>query len=357
MASPKNYLSDVLESITSGLVAVDADGCISIFNRAAAELLGCDAESVLGNPYAELFAHEAGVRKDCLYTLHTGRPLKSQEGTIHTRYGRVIPVRFSTMVVRSADGEIIGAIEILDDLTGVRKLEAELDQNRTYAALGEMAASVAHQIRNPLGGIGGFAALLERDMQADDSRRRLVRKIIEGVASLDCIIGDLLRFTRPLHPDLRQVEVQRNLEDMVRNLERHWQQQGYTINCSVNFPEQPVHARLDPQLFQEMVWHLFHDAVESMGGRGNLRVRVARQESSQRLILELQDPKRILKEEERSRLFYPFYTPHGSGIGLSLAIARRIVDRHHGDITVISEPHAGTVYHIELPLLEAEGEN
>lgn len=357
MASPKNYLNDVLESISSGLVAVDTEGRITVFNRAAAELLGCEAQSVVGLRYAELFAHDTGLRRDCLYTLHSGHSLKSQEGTIHTRYGRVIPVRFSTMAVRSADSEIIGAIEIFDDLTEIRKLEAQLDQNRTLAALGEMAASVAHHIRNPLGGIGGFAALLERDMPPEDPRRRLVRKIIDGVASVDRIIADLLMFTRPLHPDLRLIDVQQNLESIVMSLKRRWEQQGYTINCEFDLPPQTIVARLDPQLFQEMVWHLFGDAVESMGGRGDLTARLVRRQCRQRFFIELQDPNRLLKEEERSKLFYPLYTPHGSGIGLSLAIVRRIVDRHHGEFTVISQADTGTIYHIELPALTDETNN
>jgi PAS domain S-box-containing protein len=346
---PNSYLIDVLESISSGLIAVDARGRISVFNRAAAELLGCKACDVLGISYAEIFAHETGVRKDCLYTLHTGHPLSLQEGTIHTRYGRVIPVRFSTMAVKSAGGEITGAIEIFDDLSDLKNLEARLEQSRTHAALGEMAANVAHQIRNPLGGIGGFAALLERDHTLNDEQRRLVRKIIEGVASLDRIITELLMFTRPLLPSLRRVNVQRALVDIIASLKRHWAEAGLKIDCELDLPEEPIWAELDPQLFHEMIWYLFGDAVGFMSENGGLRARLSCRERAQRFAIEVQDPNRLLKEEERTRLFYPFYTLCGSGVGLSLAIVRRIVERHHGEIMVTSEPRTGTVYRVELP--------
>lgn len=353
-AIESGYLNDVLDSISSGLIAVDADGTISIFNRVAASMLGCECGEVLGKPYAELFAHEAGLRKDCLYTLHTGHPLRSQEGTIHTRQGRAIPVCFSTMTVKSAEGEITGAIEIFDDLSGQKELEAQLEQSRTHAALGEMAANVAHQIRNPLGGIGGFAALLERDAALGETQRRLVRKIIEGVASLDRIITELLMFTRPLSPYLQIIDVQRALFENIDSLKRHWDELGFQVECKLDIPDKPLSARFDPQLFHELVWYLLEDAVAAMKGRGELRISLSQRHRSRKLLLSVQDPRRILKEEERSKLFFPFYTTQGSGLGLAMPIARRIVERHHGELAVRSEASIGTVYQVELPALVEE---
>jgi signal transduction histidine kinase len=114
-------------------------------------------------------------------------------------------------------------------------------------------------------------------------------------------------------------------------------------------PEEPIWAELDPQLFHEMIWYLFGDAVGFMSENGGLRARLSCRERAQRFAIEVQDPNRLLKEEERTRLFYPFYTLCGSGVGLSLAIVRRIVERHHGEIMVTSEPRTGTVYRVELP--------
>ncbi len=357
MANESGHLIDVLDSISSGLIAVDGDGTISFFNRAAAILLGCESIEVLGKPYAELFAHETGLRKDCLYTLHTGHPLRSQDGTIHTRQGRVIPVRFSTMTVKSAEGEITGAIEIFEDLSGMKDSEAQLEQGRTHAALGEMAANVAHQIRNPLGGIGGFAALLERDTALGEAQRRLVRKIIEGVAALDRIITELLMFTQPMTPYLQTINAQRALIEIIDSLKRRWQDLGVKIDCKVDVPIDPIFAQLDPQLFHELIWYLLDDAVAAMKRGGELLISLTARRQSRRLVLDVQAPRRILKEEERSKLFFPFYTPHGSGLGLAMPIARRIVERHHGEISVRSEASIGTVYHVELPALVDEKKN
>jgi PAS domain S-box-containing protein len=365
MANESGHLNDVLDSISSGLIAVDAGGAISFFNRAAAMMLGCESGEVLGKPYAELFAHETGLRKDCLYTLHTGHPLRSQEGTIHTRHGRVIPVRFSTMTVNSTEGEITGAIEIFEDLSGLKESEAQIEQSRTHAALGEMAANVAHQIRNPLGGIGGFAALLERDATLGETQRRLARKIIEGVATLDRIITELLMFTQPPTPYLQTISAQRALLEVVDSLKRRWLDLGLKIDCTLDVPDDPIFVQLDPQLFHELVWYLLEDAVAAMKRGGELFIRLSARRQSRRLLLDVQDPRRILKDEERSKLFFPFYTspgsaglPYiGSGLGLAMPIARRIVERHHGDIGVRSEASIGTVYHVELPALVDEKQN
>jgi signal transduction histidine kinase len=244
-------------------------------------------------------------------------------------------------------------VEIFDGLSGSKESEARLEVSRTLAALSEMAASVAHQIRNPLGGIGGFAALLERDPALGEAQRRMAHKIIEGVASLDRIITELLMFTRPLRPSLQTIDVRRGFLEIVESQKRRWQESGLEIRTRLDLASEPIAAQLDPQLFHEMAWYLLDDAAMATAG-GELHISLSRLQNSRDFAIQVQDPARVLMEEERSRLFYPFYTPQGSGVGLSLAIVRRIVERHHGEVTVRSEPSIGTVYRVVLPALDEQ---
>ncbi len=174
-----NYLNNILTSMTGGVLVLDLDGNITLFNQSAEEIAGRAQEDVLGQSYESIMGLEAGREKTALHTLETGQGLANKEKELK-RGNSTIPIGFSTSLVRDKDGRVLGAIEAFNDLTEVKRLEAQVRRMHTLAALGEMAATVAHEIRNPLGGIASFANLLERDLAADDPSRRLVRKITKA---------------------------------------------------------------------------------------------------------------------------------------------------------------------------------
>ena len=191
-----NYLNNILESLSGGVLVVDLDGKITFFNQEAEEITGFEQEKVLGKPYANIIGLSAGRKLSVLHTLDTGERLASHEKELQRADDRAIPLGFSTSLVRDEAGPVLGALEVFNDQTQVKRLEAEVQRVQTLAALGEMAATVAHEIRNPLGGIAGYAGMLERDLAADDPNRRLVYKITEGVGRLNRIVVSLLNYTR-----------------------------------------------------------------------------------------------------------------------------------------------------------------
>ncbi|RKY62832.1 MAG: hypothetical protein DRP95_00515, partial [Candidatus Latescibacterota bacterium] len=201
----KGYLSSVLESVADGVTVVDIEGKITIFNRAVERITGYKRDEALGKFYGELFPTED--EPPILETLRTDREIRGERREVITRDGRKVPVDSSTAVVRDETGKKLGAVEVLRDLSEVKALEEQLERSKTLAALGEMAANVAHEVRNPLGALGGYLELLERDMDTGDPRRRLIRKMAEGLARLDRIVTNLLTYTRPLTPDLREMDM------------------------------------------------------------------------------------------------------------------------------------------------------
>jgi hypothetical protein len=152
---------------------------------------------------------------------------------------------------------------------------------------------------------------------------------------------------------LQTIDVRRGFLEIVESQKRRWQESGLEIRTRLDLASEPIAAQLDPQLFHEMAWYLLDDAAMATAG-GELHISLSRLQNSRDFAIQVQDPARVLMEEERSRLFYPFYTPQGSGVGLSLAIVRRIVERHHGEVTVRSEPSIGTVYRVVLPALDEQ---
>ncbi|MDZ7261708.1 MAG: PAS domain S-box protein [candidate division KSB1 bacterium] len=149
------YLDYIIENMTSGLIVIDLTGKITVFNRAAEEISKFKRELVIGRSYSEIFREDAESRNSLLYTLKYNNPVLNAESVIVSLNGEMIPIRFSTSLVKDNNGLLLGAMKIFHDLTEIKKLEDEIQQTRTLAALGEMAASIAHEIRNPLGGIGG----------------------------------------------------------------------------------------------------------------------------------------------------------------------------------------------------------
>ena len=170
----------------------------------------------------------------------------------------------------------------------------------TLTALGEMAATVAHEIRNPLGGIGGFAGLLERDLDVGDPRRRLVKKIIEGVDSLNRMVTNLLNYTRPVQLNIRPADLVQVVEDSLGFFEIDAGNRLEQIELQREYAEKELVCRIDPEQIQQMVLNLLHNAVQAMPAGGDLRVGLSETDAG---------------EDERTELSGMCYGAHGDGYG------------------------------------------
>lgn len=190
-----NNVLDILNYIFSGVAIVDLEGRIIWCNKSVEKITGYRRKEMLGKAYTEYLGKGVQEERSLLFTLRTITPIRNREKKIVTAKGAKIPVRFSTSILTAENGEVVGAIEIFEDLSPIKKLKEEIRQLKSLAVSREMTTGVAHAIRNPLGAIGGYAALLERDLQIDDPRRRLVKKIMEGVANIDKILKNLAIFT------------------------------------------------------------------------------------------------------------------------------------------------------------------
>jgi len=370
----KNFLQSILENIYTGALVIDTTGVITHFNKAAEEITGYLKDNVLGRNYRLIFPGER--QKSALYTLTTGKENYHRQKRLRTLDGAHRDVEFSTTIVRAADGDILGVVETFNDISEIKKLQERITQIETLAALGEMAASVAHEIRNPLGGIGGFAGLLDRQLAAEDPRRKLIRPIIEGVSRLNNIVGNLLTFTRPQKLSPSAVPLQKTLTEIIDffrislgNLEKN-------VEVHTDFlPEDPI-VHLDVQLFQQILINVLKNAYDAMNGGGVIRVttRLSMPESLSD-ILEDDEKEELLRlfssveidiadtgcgipAEVLPKLFNPFFTTKDDGNGLGLAIVKKILLLHRGDINVRSTSAEGTTFTINLPLYETyEEEN
>ncbi len=346
----KRKFDNVIESMRTGLVAIDLDTNITLFNRAAEEITGYDREQVIGRPYALFFSREedAGSR-DAVATLHSGCAFKDVEDVICRDDRVTIPIKRTTSLVLDDEEQIVGAMELFDDITELKELQRDMQNKYTVEALGDMSRQVAHEIRNPLGGIAGFAALLERDIDKSDPRRRYVQKMIEGIGALDQLVSDLLLYTRPLKPKFRTMDLikvtaevlafARLKYDALNRLQVH---QRYAVDRAP--------ARIDQQLYHELVLHMFQAAARKLPSGADLTISIRTEPETRHIMLEFSDNGPVPDPEAAAKLFMPFSNIAGKNNRLELPIVKRIVEIHHGSITTDVTYQRGTRIIIRLPL-------
>ncbi len=357
----EHCMSTALENIAGGVLAVDTDGCVVLFNRAAERITGHERGNVLGRSYGELpFFPGNGGAGALFERIAAGPAGERQEKRINRGEGASCPAESLVRSVRNGEGELVGALEILTDLSAINELREEVSRSRTLSALGEMSANVAHEIRNPLGSIGGFAALLERDLDDDDPRRNLVKKIIEGVASLDKIVTNLLIYTRPLKADLRQTDLTQYVNEVLAYLEVEIESRTLPVQIMRDFPDGALSSRIDPSLMQQVLLNILQNALHAMRDKGGcLTISISRCRNGgghridslpeETIKLLIQDEGVGMSEEVRRKIFNPFFTTREDGTGLGLAISKKMIQEQNGVIQVDSRQNVGTKITILLP--------
>ena len=342
-----NYLNNILDSMSGGVLVVDLNGEITHFNQEAEDITGYKPTDVLGYPYIDTFGISEDRELTAMHTLESGERLINCEKSLKKSDGMILPLGFSTSLLRDQQGTILGVIEVFNDLTEVKRLETEIQRVKTLAALGEMAATVAHEIRNPLGGIAGYAGMLERDLQADDPNRRLVHRITEGVGRLNRIVSSLLTYTRPLRLNTHPVNLVDVVEETLAFYAIDIERQSNEIKILRDFPSQPLICNLDPEQLQQVILNLLQNATQAMPNGGILSVKVF--ENGKFGTFSVSDTGTGMNEDIQEKLFTPFFTTKEDGTGLGLVTSKKIIDAHIGEIQVESEPQIGTRFIVTVP--------
>ncbi|MBD3390883.1 MAG: PAS domain S-box protein [Chitinivibrionales bacterium] len=355
----QTYLSSILESMNSGVIGIDVAGTVTQFNRAAADITGQGPDTVLGRSYTEVFSREAREHGRLLDVLRTGGGHVWDEKVIWHREGYPVPVSYQTATLRDQSGRTLGAVEIFNDISKIKALEEEMQRTKTMAALGEMSATVAHEIRNPLGAMGVWAGLLDRDFDRDDPRRKTLKRIIDGLARLNRIVSNLLVYSRPLEARLRRVALQDILTETVDFVEIEIERLGQHVTVTRAFAgEDSVTVMADPEKMQQVIMNLCMNALQAMPDGGDLRVSVedSPKGSAGYACFEVTDTGEGIEEERLEKIFDPFHTTKENGTGLGLAIVKKFVEHHSGYIRVRSTKGRGTSVRVFLPRREERGE-
>lgn len=329
------HLTAILESLDTGVLVADCDGTVTRCNAAAEKMLGIPRDSLEGRASQAVLREAHMDRREYPLMLHGGTAVSMTQAELN-----------------DSDGQAIGRLHLLHDVTKVRHLEERLQRRNRLAAMGEMIGCIAHEIRNPLGSVELFASMLRKDLQEMPQLQRYAEHISMAVQSMDRLLSNLLLYMKPD----RSQAAWHDTEALVREalaMAAHALSAGA---IAVQFESDPLVPRFwcDAAQIKQVLLNLIMNAAQAMpqGGTLTLTVQADRRRSQLDgvgICVIVRDTGSGIAPEHYSRIFDPFFTTKDDGTGLGLAIVHALVEAHRGRIDVESVPGQGTAFIITLP--------
>jgi two-component system sensor histidine kinase HydH len=319
---------------------------VAVFNQVAESVLQASAASVIGRPAKQALPPALWSQAEALDAPHAAVLEKEMDCSISA--GRVIPLEIGAGRLADEDGRYLGSILLFKDLSEVRTLRSEIARNQRLATVGRLAAGVAHEIRNPLSSIKGFATYFRERYRENEQDAQTAIILIQEVDRLNRVVGQLLEFSRPVSILPRPVRPDRLIADVAKLVEPQAQAKNVTI--AVRHPADMPDVLLDGDRLNQVLLNLFLNGIEAMDGGGVLTVQAAEASNASRLEIRVSDTGTGIRPEDLAHIFEPYFTTKPSGTGLGLAIAHNIIEAMGGEITVQSTPGAGTTFALKLPV-------
>ncbi len=326
-----------------GLLAVDSEQRIIAFNQTAERILQIPIQAALGKRPREVLPREFD---QLLQTLEPKQGPVVQERECLLKSWRRVPLAITVSALSEEDGRPLGHMLLFNDLTEIQNLKREVETTRRLAALGHLAAGVAHEIRNPLSSIKGFATFFKERYKQNPEDQNSAEIMIQEVDRLNRIITQLLEFARPSGVHKKPVDLFSLVQHSLKMIAKEAQAKGIEVRTDLT-PVGPV--ALDADRINQMLFNLYLNALAAMEKGGILSVVLKPDEDSGKVSLAVGDTGSGIKKEELEHIFDPYFTTRASGTGLGLAIVHKIVEAHQGEIRVQSEPGKGSVFTVFLP--------
>lgn len=338
--------AEVVSNLPAALLVLDPQGRISLANESAERLLGKRHSDLVGRFGLEALPSELS---GLLTGTGAARQIERELDAAIPGRGRV-PVSASVSGITTEDGHRVGTVLILRDLSEIRQLQEEVRRREKLAAVGRLAAGVAHEIRNPLSSIKGFATYFGSLFEEGSENKESAHIMIREVDRLNRVITELLEYTRPL--EIKPVPV--DAADLVAHSLRLVREDARVSGIEVRYvPSGLVPARLDPDRISQALLNLLLNAIQAMDTGGLLEVDITRNNGG--LAISIRDTGKGIAREDLGRIFDPYFTTKPKGTGLGLAIVQKIIESHGGEISVESEPGKGSTFTITLPAEAGQG--
>jgi len=351
------YLNSIVSHMSQGLVFVNLEGHVTTCNPAAETMLGINSMDILFHPFTDFFSdHLFGFSMK--QALAERKAPKKNFVAIETKQGtKEFEIDTTFVLMHDADTALFhhltaydslqGMIVLIRDFTEIHRLQNIANRNDRMKALGEMAAMVAHEVRNPLGGIKGFASLLQRDLEDQPKLKQLATYIIEGTDSLNKLVTNVLKYSRPVQTTIKSTDIVK----LVREISQHIQADAClspNLKIEVQTALESLNVPLDISMFKSALMNLIVNAIQAIPNSGSITLKIET-EMDQALVRVI-DTGVGIADENMKKLFSPFFTTKATGNGFGLAEVDQVVRAHGGSIEVTSVINKGSTFTIKIPL-------
>ena len=334
---------NIIHSITSGLITTGLDGRITLVNAAAQRLLEHTPADLVGAPVHQLFL-------DALPTVESQHTHGEVRLEAPTKFRKTLRVRVAALTVPERGD--LGYVYVLDDLTEIRRLEREVRMQDRLAAVGRLAAAIAHEIRNPLTSIAGSVSMLSGVPEMNEEHRRLLDIVTRESQRLNSIITDFLAYSRTKQYHFDKVDLIQLVEDTLTLMDHRMTAEKTGITIERKFSVREAYAIADGDKIKQVFWNFCENAVRAMQGGGKLTV--ALESLGEDWQVGFTDTGKGMTPQETEKIFEPFQSNFEGGTGLGLAIVYQIVQAHEGKVWARSKPGTGTTFVLRLRRFDAE---
>lgn len=323
----KDYLIAVLQSLEEAIITIDPDNKITVMNKSAEDLLGVDLQAAVGMSFSVF-----------------ERLIKIEESeTILSVNGEKRSIILSRSPIGDVNSNQRGTVILIKDITPLKELEIQQERNQRLIAMGEMAAKIVHEIRNPLCSMELFVSMLEAELN-DGHQKELAKGVSIGISNLNNILKNMLFFARPHKPSMHALQIQTVIDESLRIFDPFMKERRVTVEIKA----ESCTIFGDSELLKQVMINIISNAIQAMPDGGNIVI-ASRRESSF-AIIDIQDEGDGITRSDLEKIFNPFFSRKDTGTGLGLTIAATIMQAHGGYITVRSEEGKGSTFSLHLPL-------
>ncbi len=332
----------IIDSISSGLVTIDLNHHILTFNRAAEEITGYKAKEIVGQHLSFLFPTMMEELESGKHSLMNGQAMTRLNLECKTSDERTIQLGFSISPLMTDTRKVTGFVLPFQDLTDVMRLERDVRRQDRLAALGRVAAAIAHEIRNPLASMRGAVQVLGSDSRLSDEETQLMNIVLRESDRIDRIISDFLMYAKPRQPEIESVNLNDLLEDTLTLLRYSTEFEVEKYQLLMQPCETEATVIVDPGQVRQVLWNLSRNAIKAMPDGGTLKISIIKNEVEPGFKIAFSDTGIGMSEEQIERIFEPFSSFSSGGTGLGMSIVYHIIKEHGGKIDVTSEVGVGT---------------
>jgi len=345
----KAFSDSIVENIPVGLLFISESGRIVTMNNACEKMLRISCLESMSRYAADILPpqlvalSQEALRSSEILIREIDVPVQGKNMLFET----------SASVLHDDDGHFLGYIILLRDITEIRHLKREMQRKERLASLGSLAAGVAHEIRNPLSSIKGFATYFKERYKDVPEDKDTAEIMIREVERLNRVIGQLLEFARPMNVQQRTIDVNGILRHSLGMIRKQAASQGITIDAQ-DLADEPVYAYIDQDRIGQVLLNVYLNAVEAMANGGVLKIWIEKDEVNDTIAINVSDTGCGIPGADIGRVFDPYFTTKQSGTGLGLAIVHKIVEAHGGQVKIASTEEKGTTVSLILPAKEEE---